>query len=145
MYFADLLDNPALAQPAEEQTPEQLAALLTGQLAIPAGTRIDICLLWDYLHYFDTASLEVLSSVLQPMLAKGARGYGFGTLQGKPPQDSNAYGIADLTTLSTHVSSAPQRYYAHSQQRLSEHFPALQIVRGTLLREGRLELLFEGV
>ena len=118
---------------------------ITAQLAIPAGTKIDICLLWDYLHYFDTAALEVLSSVLQPLLAKGARGYGFGTLQGKSPQDSNEYGIADLSTLSIHPCSAPHRYSAHSQQRLSEHFPALQIVRGTLLREGRLELLFEGV
>jgi len=143
--FADLLDNPILCNPPEELDATELAATLTRQLAVPAETRINVCLLWDYLHYLDLPLVEILSSVLQPLLAKGARGYGFGTLHGKPPGDANHYGIVNAETLVPHPIDQQHRYFAHSQQSLSEHFPVLQIARGTLLREGRLELFFEGV
>ena len=145
VYFADLLDHPHLSQLPEDCDDQQIAAWFEEQLAMPQDALLDVCLLWDYLHYFNLHTLEILSSVLQRQLAKGARGYGFGTLQGKPPGDTNEYGIIDSKTLTTHPVSQAHHYFAHSQQRLSEHFPALHIVRGTLLREGRLELLMQGV
>ncbi len=145
VYFADLLDHPVLREPPEDIDPGDLATALSQQLGLPGDTRLDVCLIWDYLHYLDLPLVEILSSVLRPLLAKGTRGYGFGTLHGKPPQDSNHYGITDLETLAAHPLDTQPRYFAHSQQRLGEHFPALQIARATLLREGRLELFFEGV
>lgn len=145
VFFADLLENPILRSPPEDIEAAELTDILAQQLAVPVGTRLNVCLLWDYLHYLDLQQIELLSSIIRPLLAKGARGYGFGTLHGKPPNDANQYGIADIETLAAHPAASDYRYLAHSQQRLSEHFSALQIARGTLLREGRLELLLEGV
>ena len=115
------------------------------QLGLSEDTRINVCLMWDYLHYLDLQTLEVLSAILQPQLAKGARGYGFGCLRGKQPDDTSHYGIANIEHLATQPVTQQSRYFAHSQQDLGEHFPALHISRATLLREGRLELLLEGV
>ena len=143
IFFADLLEHPVFKLPKDEQDPPILAAAIREQLALPEGVQIDICLLWDYLHYLDMPTIEILSSVLRPLFHQNSRGYGFGTLHGKKPTDTNQYGIAGPTELSALPSSSEPTFIAHSQQRLGEHFMALRISRGTLLRAGRLELLFE--
>lgn len=145
VYFADLTDNPAIAANNLDTSRETLVGFINRQLSIPAGTQIDICLFWDYLHFIDLKTIDALSQVLQPYLHSNSRGYGFGALHGGRPEDVSLYGIADVDTLvSTAVPSQP-KYIPHSQQKLSEHLLSLKISRGTLLREGRLELLFEGI
>ena len=148
IFFADLLEHPAFKSQDrgpddEEQDPAFLRAAISEQLALPPNVRVDICLLWDYLHYLDMPTIEVLSSVLRPLFHQNSRGYGFGTLHGKRPADANQYGIAGPTQLIARPMNSEPIFIPHSQQRLGEHFPALRISRGTLLREGRLELLFE--
>ena len=143
VYFADLTDNPAIAANEMDTSLETLAGFIQRQLAVPSGTQIDICLFWDYLHFIDLKTIDALSQVLQPLLHSNSRAYGFGALHGGRPEDVSLYGIADTDTLtSTTVTSQP-KYIPHSQQKLSEHLLSLKISRGTLLREGRLELLFE--
>lgn len=142
IFFADLLEHPTALQPGETPNTLGLQQAIARQLALPDGIMLDVCLLWDYLHYVELATLEALSAVLQPRLHRDSRGYGFGALHGHRPQDANRYGIADRENLIAHPQPEEPRYYAHSQQRLNEHFPAMHIRRGTLLREGRLELLF---
>ncbi|XOV83978.1 MAG: hypothetical protein ACFHXK_02450 [bacterium] len=143
VYFADLTDNPAIAANQMDLDVETRAGFIQRQLSIPSGTRLDICLFWDYLHFVDLKTIDALSQVLQPFLHSNSRGYGFGALHGGRPEDVSLYGIADVDTLvATTVSSQP-KYIPHSQQKLSEHLLSLRISRGTLLREGRLELLFE--
>ena len=148
IFFADLLQHPAFKSQDrepddEEQDPAILRAAISEQLALPPDIHIDICLLWDYLHYLAMPSIEVLSSVLRPLIHQNSRGYGFGTLHGKKPADANQYGIASPTQLSALPMVSEPIFIPHSQQRLGDHFPVLRISRGTLLREGRLELLFE--
>ena len=145
VYFADLIDNPAIAASDMDTSHETLVGYIHRQLSVPADVQIDICLFWDYLHFIDMKAIDALSQVLQPLLHSNTRGYGFGALHGGRPEDVSLYGIADVDTLvSTTVPSQPQ-YIAHSQQKLSEHLLSFKITRGTLLREGRLELLFESI
>ncbi len=142
IYFADLLDNPAIRNPPEATDTATLAGFIQRQLGLAQDTQIDVCLFWDYLHYIDLAMVEALSLVLQTKLSSRCVGYGFGALHGKRPSDANSYGIADIDTLAARPLSREPTYFAHSQQRLNERFGVLKITRGTLLREGRLELLF---
>jgi hypothetical protein len=143
VFFADLLEHPVFKSSEDEPDPASLSAAINDQLALPPNLQIDICLLWDYLHYLDMPTIKILSSILRPKFHHNSRGYGFGTLHGKKPTDANQYGIAGPTQLSALPMSSEPVFIPHSQQRLSEHFVALHISRGTLLREGRLELLFE--
>lgn len=143
VYFADLIDNPMITADNSASDLDTLARFIHRQLAVPNDARIDICLFWDYLHFMDLRTMSALSQVLQPLLHSNSRGYGFGALHGGRPEDVSLYGIADVDTLtSTAVTNQP-KYYPHSQQKISEHLLTLRIARGTLLREGRLELLFE--
>ncbi|GEM_PF-2384334 len=143
IVFADLLDNPALRHPDEDVSVARAKEIIGQQLAVPTGMQFDICLLWDYLHYLDIPTMEALSAVLQPLFHNNTRGYGFGTLHGKKPDDAYQYGIADPAQLCGRPIPDEPQYRAHSQQRVGDHFLALRIARGTLLRAGRLELLFE--
>ncbi len=142
IIFADLLEHPMALRPGDDPNPLGLQQTIARQLALPEAAMVDVVLLWDYLHYIELATIEALSAVLQPHLHRGSRGYGFGALHGRKPTDANRYGIADRDHLLAKPTEQDPQYYAHSQQRLSEHFAALRIARGTLLREGRLELLF---
>lgn len=143
VYFADLLAHAPPVDSSDEVDTAEFSVWLQQQLALPANVQFDVCLMWDYLHYLDLPTLAALSSVLQPYLHRDTRGYAFGALHGKKPTDSNSYGIADLDNLAAVPMQNEPVYLPHSQQRLSEHFAALRIARGTLLREGRLELLLE--
>ena len=143
VHFADLLSHAPPARSPEQSDMAEVSDWIQQQLALPADLQFDICLMWDYLHYLDLPTLAELSRALQPHLRKGARGYAFGALQGKKPSDCNLYGIADLDNLAATPMQDEPEYLPHSQQRLAEHFAAFRIARGTLLREGRLELLLE--
>jgi hypothetical protein len=143
IFFSDLLNHRVLAKLQAQTDIADLDDLIRQQLDIPANTTIDICLLWDGLHYLDLATMEALSRVMDPLLHDDSRGYGFGTLHGRVPPDSNRYGIAGTNSLIARTADQTPKYIPHSQQYLTNHFNALQISRATLLREGRLELLFE--
>ena len=143
VFFSDLLNHRLLAKLHAQTDIADLDDMIQQQLDIPANTTIDICLLWDGLHYLELATMEALSRVMQPLLHDDSRGYGFGTLHGRVPPDSNRYGIAGTNSLVARAANKTPRYIPHSQQYITNHFNALQISRATLLREGRLELLFE--
>ena len=142
IIFADLLDHPIIRNPPQDIDTTTLSGFITRQIAMPPGSQVDICLLWDFLHYIDLPTIAALSSVIKPWLHGNSAGYGFGALHGTRPSDTNDYGIHAIDALAARPTEAQPTYFAHSQQRLNEHFVALKIVRGTLLREGRLELLF---
>lgn len=143
IFFADLLEHPTSLRSGDDPNPLGLQHAIARQLALPEDAMLDVVLLWDYLHYIELETIEALSAVLLPRLHRNSRGYGFGALHGRKPADANRYGIADRDHLLAQPTDQEPQYYAHSQQRLSEHFAALRIARGTLLREGRLELLFD--
>jgi hypothetical protein len=143
IFFADIAENPAIVANTLNKDMATTAGFIARQLAIPPDTKIDICLFWDYLHFVDLKTIDALSQVLQPLLHSNSRGYGFGALHGGSPEDVSLYGIADFDALHAAPLKNQPKYLPHSQQKISEHLLTMRIARGTLLRQGRLELLFE--
>ena len=123
----------------------QRVSLCQAHLDLPTDLQLDLILLWDFLHYFDTTTLEALSNTIQPHIHQGTRAYGFGSLHSHRGIKAYNYAIASENSIfmrprGDSASILPQ---AHSQQQLSENFICLRIGRGTLLQEGHLELLLE--
>ena len=142
VYFADLLaePDPAICDPhADEYT---LSEGLQSALALPRGLQFDVILFWDFMHYLPPNALQALSAVLYPHVHVRTRGYGFGALRSASLMHRQLFSIVDDHTLrvEAHHNDAP--FYGHTQQLLNERFGALNPVRATLLKEGRLELLF---
>ena len=111
-------------------------------LGLSPADKIDYLLLWDYLHYFKPAAVEALSSALLPHIHQETKGYGFGSLHSDMPMPGGTYALDTEETLLIKQSPEPL-LYSHSQQVIADHFMCMRISRGTLLREGHLELLFE--
>ena len=112
-------------------------------LELPLKQDIDLLLLWDHPHKFPLLAIEALSSALQPHIHKGTAGYAFGTLHSDQPMQPYRYSIHDATSVAMRPLENDALPYSHSQQALAENFVCMRIARGTLLREGHLELLLE--
>ena len=150
LTFADCHDlvkaiNEADADKDEPLSFTQRVALCRTHLALPTDLQLDLILIWDFLHYFDTTTLEALSNALQPHIHHKTRAYGFGSLHSDRGIKAYNYAIASeksifMRSRDGSVSTLP---HAHSQQQLSENFVCLRIGHGTLLQEGYLELLLE--
>ena len=151
IHFVDLLSCELIVAPPEDLDVAAAAAGFERYLNLPSDLVFDVCLFWDSLHHLDLVALEGLSRALSPHMDARTLGYGFGALHagaraGDPElnrgREHFRYGILKGTHLLLKPDESPTRYHAHTQQQLSEHFPALTIQRATLLQEGRLELLF---
>ena len=112
-------------------------------LQLRADTVIDICLFWDYLHYLDIHALRAFSSALRPHLHRDSRGYAFGALHAHAALDHNDYSIHDIGHLRRAPAVSPLVEHPHTQKTLTDSFSVFDIAKGTLLREGRLELYME--
>lgn len=142
IFFADLLSDPPGWQPEEELSEQQIRERLLNELGLQAGGQFDVILFWDYLHYLDTSALEALSSVLYPHVHTQTRAYALGAMRSTSQIEKYRYAIADAQSLTVRPTTNTAHYYAHSQQSLTDYFTALSISRATLLRNGRLELMF---
>ncbi len=133
-----------LAHAANAESPPSFASkVLLAAQHMGLDEPIDLVLLWDYLHYFDLESIEVLSSALQPYIHNKTRGYGFGTLHSDQGIKPYNYSIASDTEVFLQPRAEQALPFSPSQQALTDNFICLRISRGTLLQEGHLELLLE--
>lgn len=151
LHFAGLYDLDGLEVPADEDPESHYRARLASLLEFPAGTRFDVCLLWDFLNYLPVAALRAFAAELQPFLHQRTVGHGFGAFKATAPGASRQtslaairYGIAAADRL---VARPRQdgliHVYAHSRKVLDESFSCFEITRGTLLQGGAMELLFQ--
>ncbi len=151
LHFAGLFDVIEQAEPPDEDPDSYFDDLLVRACRFPSGTRFDICLLWDFLDYLPVPALRSFSAALRPYLHSGSLGHGFGTFKastqfvpGTGHDGALLYGVADLGRLSARPrpGGLPARF-AHSRQVLTEALGCFEIVRGTLLKQGTMELLLE--
>ena len=147
VFFADLASClPLITTASEDYDSDFLVQTTREHIGLSHDTQIDICLFWDFLHLLDTDRLEVLAQALAPHLHRGSRGHGFGALHSNRPADIGHFGIADvghLIPLDAEHATSGAAYHTHTQVHIAEHFGCFRIARGTLLQEGRLEILFE--
>jgi hypothetical protein len=158
LHFADLFDEPLLQQAPEGDPDEHYAEAFAHYADVFAevcnfapDTRFDICLLWDFPNYLPVPALRAFSNALVPYLGRRTRGHGFGAFKANAPaMESSApesplqFGIQDVDR----VVVRPRRRglttnYAHSRAVLADAFGCFEIVRGTLLRDGAMELLLD--
>lgn len=153
LHFADLFDAPELEDRPEEEAEAHFEAVFEKLLAFPVTTRFDVCLLWDFLNYLPVPALRAFSTVLSPYLHRHSVGHGFGAFKATAPgmswaapEAGLAYGIRDVDSLVVRPRSSAGgavAAYPHSRTVLAESFRCFEVVRGTLLQEGAMELLFK--
>jgi len=152
LHFADLFDEPALRWIPEENAVDHFAAVFDDLLDFPADTRFDVCLLWDFLNYLPVPALTGFSRALRPYLQRGTLGHGFGAFKAAAPGVAWAapelglcYGVLDRDALIVRPrrDGGGAAAHPHSRTVLAEAFACFEIVRGTLLQEGAMELLLK--
>ncbi len=106
------------------------------------GTGLDICLLWDLLHYFDEKQLRAFSSALWPWLHAGTKAYVFGVHSAATMLLNREYGIIDEQTLSIRQRAAAQlKNNPHPPSFMNEWLTCFAISSGVLLPDGKVETL----
>lgn len=142
LYFLDLFSESFL-QHQSEMEEEELRRAMIGALTIPKGTRLDVCLLWDFPNYLDKRTLALFFELITPYLHPSTRAHCFGTLNGKTASTDRQYGLESTESLSVRGrrETAASACYPHSQSEIRDLAPQLEINRGVLLSDGRLEML----
>lgn len=149
LHFADLFDAPQLMEPPEGDPQEHFARVFAELLDFPPGTEFDICLLWDLPNYLPLPALRAFSAALRPFLHHDTRGHGFGAFKASAPAMARnapdvplGFGIHDSGRLAVRPRNSGMAVcYSHSRAVLADAFSCFEITRGTLLRDGAMELL----
>lgn len=157
LHFSGLFDAQSLridaavtAQTDEDpQAPFDVA--FAELLSFPEETSFDIVLLWDFLNYLPVPALKAFSQALRPYLHRGTRAHGFGAFKASAPGMARAmpeialqFGILDENRLAVRPrQGGVLSGYPHTRTVLADALGCFEISRGTLLREGGMELLLE--
>ena len=133
LIFADLFPE------AGPEDPLQL-------LEYPVQTQFDLCLFWDYLNLLSVEELKRFNTALRPFVHSGTLAHGFGAMNATRSLPIYSYGILSAEELNVRPDPAGRSAARpHAQTTLKETLSCLELKRGTLLREGRLEVLFQGL
>ncbi|MFU8816576.1 MAG: hypothetical protein ACNA7W_14605 [Pseudomonadales bacterium] len=149
LHFADLFDAPQLSAPPGDDAEAYFAEVFAELCDFGAETRFDICLLWDFPNYLPLPALRAFSAALRPFLHRDTRGHGFGAFKasapamaGNTPEVPLQFGIDNTDQLVVRPrSTGLATRYSHSRAVLADVFSCFEIARGTLLRDGAMELL----
>jgi hypothetical protein len=141
LHFAGLYDDPLVCGAAGDGDRAALVEAFTRAMAIPPGTRFDLCLLWDFPNYLDDEPLKAFSEALRPFLHARTLGHAFAVRTSETRLDNRWYGVDQphLFTLREPAVRQP-RMYPHSQAILINLLTCFEIERGMLLPDGRLEV-----
>ena len=151
LHFAGIIGAPELETLPEEDVDGYLDDTFTRLCGFPADTMFDVCLLWDFLNYLSVPALRSFSRVLRPHLHRQTHGHGFGAFKATAPamargvpETALQYGVYDVDKLLVRPrldGAAPG--HSHSRAVLADSLGCFEIVRGTLLKEGTMELLLQ--
>jgi len=141
IHFLDLYSEPMLQQ-LHEFSPKQKAEWFREVLVFPAGTKLDVCLFWDFLCYLDDKALRAFNDALRPWLHQDTRSHGFGVRHLAIKLNNQRYGIIDDTTLSVRPCQALQpKTWPHTQVEMHDMMSCFDFEQGLLLPDGKLEML----
>ena len=144
LYFADLFAEGIVRDRVKNLDEKAMHRRFQELLAYPAHTQFDICLFWDFLNYLDQPALRAFSSALQPYIHKGTRAHGFGVFNATTQLANQQYSVQQNDTLIvTQRQGQPLACHPHphSQAEIKKLLHCFDISRGTLLPDGRLEIL----
>ncbi len=139
LIFADVIGDTQLL----EECTQDLQAWRT-QLTRDTEICFDLCLFWDGLNYMDTATARSFNCAIAPLIHKQTWAHGFAVRTPRPQLESLNYGIAgnqEFRVQPSNHSQIPQ--HGHSSGEVAELMDEFEIQRGTLRRDGRIELLMQ--
>ena len=121
---------------------EEIVQTFSELIAVPESTRLDICLLWDFLNFLTTPYLKGFAEALAPHLHSSSVAHGFGVLNNTTPPKSQQYGLAgvdELVVRPRQTNGLP--YHPHPQSEIEKLLPRFAMGRSLLLSGGQLEML----
>lgn len=144
IHFVDLFHEAFVREQQADLSEKEIRHAFEEQFRFPPGTRIDVCLFWDFLCYLDDPALRAFNSALRPWIHSGTRAHGFGVHHLAIRLDNIHYGVINKETFSIRSRpSAQLPYHPHSQIEMHEMLNCFDFERGLLLPEGKLEMLLK--
>ena len=144
LHFVDLYNEPFVREDQARLSEKELRHAFEEQFRFPQGTKIDICLFWDFLCYLDDSALRAFSSALRPWIHPGTRAHGYGVHHLAIRLENIQYGVLQKDQLSIrNRSSAQLPYHPHSQIEMHDMLNCFDFERGLLLSDGKLEMLLK--
>ena len=144
LHFVDLFQESFVREQQKGMAEKELTKAFQEKFSFPADTRIDICLLWDFICYLDDPALRAFNTALGPWIHTRTRVHGFGVHHLAIRLDNIQYGVVSDDTLSIRQRRSRQLpYHPHSQIEMHEMMNNFDFERGLLLPEGKLEMLLK--
>jgi len=144
LHFVDLFNEPFVRDEQAMLSEKELRHAFEEQFRFAAGTRLDLCLFWDFLSYLDDPALRAFNSALSPWVHSGTRAHGFGVHHLAIRLENIQYGIVNKDTLSVRKRLSRQMgCHPHSQIEMHEMFTCFDFERGLLQPDGKLEMLLK--
>lgn len=144
LHFVDLYNEPFVREDQARLSEKELRHAFEEQFRFPQGTKIDICLFWDFLCYLDDSALRAFNSALRPWIHPGTRAHGYGVHHLAIRLENIQYGVLQKDLLSIrNRSSAQLPYHPHSQIEMHDMLNCFDFERGLLLSDGKLEMLLK--
>jgi hypothetical protein len=143
LHFVDLFGEPFVRN-QQDLSETELRHGFEEHLRFAAGTKIDLCLFWDFLCYLDDPALRAFNSALRPWLHTGTRAHGFGVHHLAVRLENIRYGVEDRSTFCLRKRLGAQMgHHPHSQIEMHEMLNCFAFERGLLLPDGKLEMLLK--
>lgn len=144
IHIADLFEELRAGRLEKTATGKTLERTFQDQLALPPGTQLDICLLWDFPHYLGETQLRAFSRALWPWMHAQTRAFVFGVHSAATPLLNREYGIFDAQTISIRPRTGEALPCSpHPQSFLNEWLTCLSVNKGILLPDGKVECLMK--
>ena len=144
IHFIDLFCEPVVRELQQNSNYKELHHQFEKLLKLPDGTRLDICLLWDFLCYLDDPALRAFNNVLRPYMYYGTRAHGFVVHHLAIRLENKQYGVMQEDAMSVRLRQTKQlATHPHSQIEMHEMLSCFDFDRGLLLPDGKLELLLK--
>ena len=144
IHILDLFSEPVVRDLQKVTSPEEMQQQFEDLLIFPQGTKLDICLFWDFLCYLDDTALRAFDAALRPYIHHGTRAHGFGVHHLAIRLENKRYGVLNEAMLSVRPGRSGQaETHPHSQVEMHEMLSCFDFDRGLLLPDGKLELLLK--
>jgi len=140
LNFVDLFSADFVMNPQDEATHEELVAEFHAAINLPVGSRLDICLFWDFFTYLDGPALRAFIEALDPFVDSNTRGHSLGVLNARTGLPYCEYGIENMDSLhQTDKKGSQLPIYPHSQRDLNSLLNYFEIDKSRLMPDGRVE------
>lgn len=142
LTFSDLFADEFVEQQDPDLSDDEIASGFSDLLTLRSDTRVDVCLLWDFLNYLTTPYLKGFGAALAPFLHKDTLAHGFGVLNSSTSLKSQRYGLSAADQLVVRPRQVNGlKYYPHPQSDIEKWLPQFSMNRRLLLDGGQLEML----